>query len=99
MTAPQTPSVTQADREAYLSLNNLPEFDRADVLRGLWDNTTGVQAFARHRSQSEAATITELVEALDNLANAARATFRFSSPWMLAEADKVLARHKAASDA
>ncbi|MBR2268275.1 hypothetical protein [Sphingobium sp.] len=47
--------VTEADREAYLAMNMLPEFDAADVRAGLWDKVTGVQAFARHRLQSVAA--------------------------------------------
>ncbi|MGJ8477234.1 hypothetical protein [Sphingobium yanoikuyae] len=47
--------VTAADREAYLAMNMLPEFDAADVRSGLWDKVTGVQAFARHRLQSVAA--------------------------------------------
>ena len=41
--------VTQEDREAYLAMNMLPEFDAADVRAGLWDKVTGLQAFARHR--------------------------------------------------
>lgn len=44
--------VTQADREAYLAMNMLPEFDAADVRAGLWDKVTGLQAFARHRIQA-----------------------------------------------
>ena len=40
--------VTQADREAYLSMNMLPEFDAIDVRAGLWDKVTGLQSFARH---------------------------------------------------
>ena len=48
---------TQADREAYLSLNMLPEFDAADVRAGRWDHITGVQAFARHRQATEQAII------------------------------------------
>ena len=54
------------------------------------------------RQQAEAASnaqIAELREALENLANAARATPRFASPMLLTEADKTLARAKAASDA
>lgn len=47
--------VTDADREAYLAMNILPEFDAADVRAGLWDKVTGVQAFAAHRLQSVAA--------------------------------------------
>lgn len=47
--------VTQADREAYLAMNMLPEFDAADVRAGLWDKVTGVQAFKSHRLQSVAA--------------------------------------------
>jgi len=42
--------VTDADREAYLALNMLPEFDAADVRAGRWDNVTGIQAFAAHRT-------------------------------------------------
>ena len=41
----------------------------------------------------------DLLEALENLANAARATPRFASPMLLAEADKAIARAKATSDA
>lgn len=69
--------VTQADREAYLAMNMLPEFDAADVRAGLWDKVTGLQAFARHRIQAvrdqadEIARLREerrgLVEALANL--------------------------------
>lgn len=47
--------VTDADREAYLAMNMLPEFDAADVRAGLWDNVTGLQAFKSHRLQSVAA--------------------------------------------
>jgi len=46
--------VTQADREAYLAMNMLPEFDAADVRAGLWDKVTGLQAFARHRIAAHA---------------------------------------------
>ncbi len=45
--------VTDADREAYLSLNTLPAKYRDAVMAGEWDKTTGVQAFARHRHQAE----------------------------------------------
>lgn len=60
--------VTQADREAYLAMNMLPEFDAADVRAGLWDKVTGLQAFARHRIQAvrdQADEIARLREALD----------------------------------
>ena len=40
-------TVSQEAREAYLSMNMLPEFDAADVRAGRWDNTTGLQAFAK----------------------------------------------------
>lgn len=59
--------VTQADREAYLAMNMLPEFDAADVRAGLWDKVTGLQAFARHRIQAvrdQADEIARLREAL-----------------------------------
>lgn len=46
---PGAVEVRQEDREAYLSLNMLPEFDAVDVRAGRWDHVTGVQAFARHR--------------------------------------------------
>lgn len=42
-----TTTVSQEAREAYLSMNMLPEFDAADVRAGRWDNTTGLQAFAK----------------------------------------------------
>ena len=45
--------VLPVDREAYLSLNMLPEKYTADARAGRWDNVTGVQAFARHREQAE----------------------------------------------
>ena len=48
-----TLEVTQEDREAYLALNMLPEFDAADVRAGRWDGVTGVQAFAAHRQAVE----------------------------------------------
>jgi len=41
--------VKEVDREAYLAMSMLPEFDAADVRAGRWDKTTGMQAFARHR--------------------------------------------------
>ena len=44
--------VTDADREAYLAFNTLPEFDQADVRAGRWDNTTGMQVLARHAAQA-----------------------------------------------
>jgi hypothetical protein len=63
--------VTDADREAYLAMSMLPEFDAADVRAGLWDKVTGVQAFACHRLHSVAAAtaakdaeIAELAEAV-----------------------------------
>ena len=40
-------TVSQEARDAYLSMNMLPEFDAADVRAGRWDNTTGLQAFAK----------------------------------------------------
>ncbi len=46
-------NVTDADREAYLALNMLPEFDAIDVREGRWDNTTGLQIIARHREAAE----------------------------------------------
>lgn len=49
--------VTQEDREAYLAMNMLPEFDAADVRAGLWDKVTGLQAFARHRIAAENAAL------------------------------------------
>lgn len=49
--------VAQADRLAYLSLNNLPQEYRDYVLAGEWDHVTSVQAFARHRQAAEAAAI------------------------------------------
>lgn len=55
--------VTPADREAYLSLNMLPEFDAIDVRAGRWDHVTGIQAFARHRTEALASQ-RALVEAL-----------------------------------
>ena len=45
--------VRQEDREAYLAMSMLPEFDAADVRAGLWDKVTGLQAFARHRIAAE----------------------------------------------
>jgi len=63
--------VTQADREAYLAMNMLPEFDAADVRAGLWDKVTGLQAFARHRIQAvrdQADEIARLREALETIA-------------------------------
>ncbi len=41
--------IEPADREAYLSMSMLPEFDAADVRAGHWDKTTGIRAFAAHR--------------------------------------------------
>jgi len=49
--------VRQEDREAYLAMNMLPEFDAADVRAGLWDKVTGLQAFARHRIAVENAAL------------------------------------------
>lgn len=63
---PATPApdegVTQADREAYLSMNMLPEFDAIDVREGRWDNVTGVQAFRAHRVNSIAAANARIAE-------------------------------------
>lgn len=58
--------VTPEDREAYLSLNMLPEFDAIDVRAGRWDHVTGVQAFARHRTEALASQ-RALVEALERV--------------------------------
>lgn len=79
--------VTQADREAYLAMNMLPEFDAADVRAGLWDKVTGLQAFARHRIQAvrdqadEIARLREerrrLVEALKVADDAIKEMFRY----------------------
>ena len=57
-------AVTEADREAYLSLNMLPEFDAADVRAGRWDKVAGLQAFARHRA-THAGEVERLREALE----------------------------------
>lgn len=57
-------AVTEADREAYLSLNMLPELDAADVRAGRWDNLTGMQVMARHRV-THAGEVERLREALD----------------------------------
>lgn len=68
--------VTQADREAYLAMNMLPEFDAADVRAGLWDKVTGLQAFARHRIQAvrdQADEIARLREERRGLVEALRA--------------------------
>lgn len=41
--------ITPADREAYLSLNNMPSEHAAKVRAGEWDETAGMQALAaRH---------------------------------------------------
>lgn len=69
-TQPAPNEVTAEDREAYLSMNMLPEFDAADVRAGLWDKVTGIQAFARHRltqSAADRAEIERLRAALTNL--------------------------------
>ena len=72
--------VTQADREAYLAMNMLPEFDAADVRAGLWDKVTGLQAFARHRIQAvrdQADEIARLREALGVADAAIKEWFRY----------------------
>lgn len=43
---------SQEAREAYLSMNMLPEFDAADVRAGRWDKATGLQAFARFEAET-----------------------------------------------
>lgn len=58
--------VSQRAREAYLSMNMLPEFDAADVRAGLWDKVTGIQAFAR----LEAAAYNDGLEASAKVADA-----------------------------
>lgn len=55
-----TVEVTQEDREAYLAMNMLPEFDAADVRAGLWDKVTGLQAFARHRIEATRAALADM---------------------------------------
>ena len=40
---------TQADREAYLSLNMVSPQDRAAIMSGDWDAVHGMQVIARHR--------------------------------------------------
>lgn len=50
---PNIVEVEEVDRTAYLAMNMLPEFDRADVLAGNWDKVTGLQAFAAHRIAAE----------------------------------------------
>lgn len=57
-------AVTEADREAYLSLNMLPGFDAADVRAGRWDKVAGLQAFARHRA-THAGEVERLREAIE----------------------------------
>lgn len=57
--------VTHEDREAYLAMNMLPEFDAADVRAGLWDKVTGLQAFARHRIAAENAVLERAAKAAD----------------------------------
>lgn len=47
--------VSQADREAYLSMNTLLQKYRDDVMAGEWDSANGMQALARHRHQAERA--------------------------------------------
>lgn len=46
-------TVTEADREAYLALNMLPEKYAEAIRAGEWDEVTGLQAFARHREAAE----------------------------------------------
>ena len=58
--------VTQEDREAYLAMNMLPEFDAADVRAGLWDKVTGLQAFARHRIAAENAALERAAKVADD---------------------------------
>lgn len=41
--------VTESDRRAYISLNNLPPKYFNAIMDGEWDGTHGMQAFARHR--------------------------------------------------
>lgn len=52
--------VTDADREAYLESNMLPEFDAIDVRAGHWDGVTGLRAFARHRLAERARAVAYL---------------------------------------
>jgi len=47
--------VSQADREAYLSMNTLLQKYRDDVMAGEWDSANGMHALARHRQQAERA--------------------------------------------
>jgi len=56
-------AVTEADREAYLSLNMLPASESAHIRAGRWDKMTGLQAFARHRA-THAGEVERLREAL-----------------------------------
>lgn len=74
-------TVTQADREAYLSLSMLPEFDAADVRAGLWDRTTGLQAFAAHRiaALEEAAKVAEGAAPESNAGSVANLTARVTA--------------------
>lgn len=74
--------VIEADREAYLSLNMLPEFDAIDVRAGRWDHVTGIQAFARHRQ----ATLTQSAELVEVLCEALK-PFAFAAEHAL-EIDK-----------
>ena len=57
--------VRQEDREAYLAMNMLPEFDAADVRAGLWDKVTGLQAFARHRIAARDAALEEAAKVVE----------------------------------
>lgn len=70
-------AVTDADREAYLSLNMLPELDAADIRAGRWDKLTGMQVMARHRT-THAGEVERLREEIADLKSSVIA---FGAPW------------------
>lgn len=84
--------VTDADREAYLSLNTLPAKYRDAVMAGEWDKTTGVQAFARHRHQAEqrGGEAGAMREALEALVKEFRSKCRSFDSKALADAERLL---------
>lgn len=73
-------AVTEADREAYLSLNMLPASESAHIRAGRWDKMTGLQVMARHRA-SHAGEVERLREALRPFATFAE-TFVGDDGWV-----------------
>jgi hypothetical protein len=72
-------AVSQSAREAYLSMNMLPEFDAADVRAGGWDKTTGLQAFAIFEAETRKDERERCAKVADDVAEGSRVLHNLAS--------------------